>query len=186
MHQFNLILLLAAGQSLISVNSLWLCPSNLPWSNCCNLLFILETWYNNNCAWDSKLQWVKICENFYKFCFGAGFSSGSFKPFRCSCKYPTYSSKDIHIWWVWMDIHFMNLLYADDLVLTTESKEEVTDMFNRWKEGMEYLEGTENKYWKDNINGDWKIRLERGFRKDDGPCRCCEWGVGANSDVYRV
>ena len=29
------------------------------------------------------------------------------------------------------------LLYADDLVLTAESKEEVTDMFNRWKEGME-------------------------------------------------
>ena len=28
------------------------------------------------------------------------------------------------------------VLYADDLVLTTESKEEVTDMFNRWKEGM--------------------------------------------------
>ena len=29
------------------------------------------------------------------------------------------------------------LLYADDLVLTAESKEEVTGMFNRWKEEME-------------------------------------------------
>ena len=29
------------------------------------------------------------------------------------------------------------LLYADDLVLTAESKEEVTDIFNRWQEGME-------------------------------------------------
>ena len=29
------------------------------------------------------------------------------------------------------------LLYADDSILTAESKEEVTNMFNRWKEGME-------------------------------------------------
>ena len=36
-------------------------------------------------------------------------------------------------------------------VLTAESKEEVTDMFNR-KEGME----TVNKHGKDKINGDWK------------------------------
>ena len=28
------------------------------------------------------------------------------------------------------------LLYVDDLVLTAKSKEEVTDKFNRWKEGM--------------------------------------------------
>ena len=31
------------------------------------------------------------------------------------------------------------LLYADDLVLTVESKEEVTDMFNRWKKEMELM-----------------------------------------------
>ena len=30
------------------------------------------------------------------------------------------------------------LLNADDLVLTAESKEEVTDMLNRWKEGMKH------------------------------------------------
>ena len=31
----------------------------------------------------------------------------------------------------------MGLLYADDMVFTAESKEEVTNMFNRWKEEME-------------------------------------------------
>ena len=31
------------------------------------------------------------------------------------------------------------LLYADDLVLTAKSKKEVTDMFNRWKEGMKQM-----------------------------------------------
>ena len=29
------------------------------------------------------------------------------------------------------------LLYADDSVMTADSKEEVVDMFNRWKKGME-------------------------------------------------
>ena len=46
------------------------------------------------------------------------------------------------------------LLYADDLVLTEESKEEVTDMFNRWKKGME--QRVETKYGKTKISGDWK------------------------------
>ena len=41
------------------------------------------------------------------------------------------------------------LLYADDLVLTAEPEEEVTDM-----EGKDEAEGTENKYDKNKINGD--------------------------------
>ena len=45
------------------------------------------------------------------------------------------------------------LLYADDLVLTGESNKEVTDMFNRWKEGMEQRGLKINK---DKINGNWK------------------------------
>ncbi len=47
------------------------------------------------------------------------------------------------------------LLYADDLVLTAESKKEVADMFNRWKEEMKQR-GLKIKQDKDKINGYWK------------------------------
>ena len=47
------------------------------------------------------------------------------------------------------------LFYADALVLTAEAKEEVSDMFNRWKEGVEQR-GLKYIYRKDKTNGDWK------------------------------
>ncbi len=37
-------------------------------------------------------------------------------------------------------VRLVELLYADDLVLTAESEEEVIHMFNRWKEEMEQRE----------------------------------------------
>ncbi len=70
------------------------------------------------------------------------------------------------------------LLYADDLVLTAESEEEVIHMFNRWKEEME--------------QGELKINMEKtklmviGNKARDRihsgrwPCGCCGRGVGAD------
>lgn len=71
------------------------------------------------------------------------------------------------------------LLYANDLELTAESREEVTDMFNRWKEGMEQrglkinmektkLMMTRNEARERILSGKWL-------------CGCCGRGVEANS-----
>ncbi len=76
------------------------------------------------------------------------------------------------------------LLYADDLVLTAESEEEVIHMFNRWKEEIEQrglkinmektkLMVTGNKARDRTHSGRW-------------PCGCCGRRVGANSILCRV
>ena len=70
------------------------------------------------------------------------------------------------------------LLYADDLVLTAESNEEVTDMFNKWKEGMEQrglkinTEKTKSMVTRN--------RTRERIRSGRWPCGCCGRGVGAN------
>ena len=71
------------------------------------------------------------------------------------------------------------LLYADGLVLTAESKEEGTDMFNRWKEGMEQRGLKINtEKTKSMVTGNKaRERLQSGR----WPCGCCGRGVGSNS-----
>ena len=71
------------------------------------------------------------------------------------------------------------LLYADDLVLTAVSKEEVTDMFNTWKEGMEQRGLKINmEKAKSVVIGNMakeRIQSRRWLRG------CCGRAVGANS-----
>ena len=63
------------------------------------------------------------------------------------------------------------LLYADDLVLTAESKEEVTDMFNRWKEGMEQRRLKINtEKTKFMVTGN---KVRKRFQSGRWPCGCC-------------
>ena len=67
------------------------------------------------------------------------------------------------------------LLYADDLVLTAESKEEVTDMFNRWKEEMEQS-GLKINMEKTKLMVTGNKARER-IQSGRWPCGCCggEW-----------
>ena len=71
------------------------------------------------------------------------------------------------------------LLYADDLVLTAETKEEVTTMFNRWKAAME-RRGLKINMSKTMVMTTGK---EAGEVIQSGrwPCGSCGRGVGANS-----
>lgn len=71
------------------------------------------------------------------------------------------------------------LLYADDLVLTAETLEEVRDMFNRWKAGMEQR-GLKINMEKTKLMVSGKpanTRVESGR----WPCSGCGRGVGVNS-----
>ena len=71
------------------------------------------------------------------------------------------------------------LLYADDLVLTAESEEEVKEMFNRWKVGMERrglkINLGKTKFMKTGKEAKEKVQSGRW------PCGCCGRGVGVNS-----
>ena len=72
-----------------------------------------------------------------------------------------------------------DMLYADDLVLTAESKEEVLEQFNRWKSAME------SKGLKVNL-GKTKILVtgkecESVITSGEHPCGVCGRGVGVNS-----
>ena len=72
-----------------------------------------------------------------------------------------------------------DMLYADDLVLTGESKEEVLERFSRWKSAME------SKGLKINI-GKTKILITGKERETivcsgEFPCGVCGRGVGQNS-----
>ena len=75
------------------------------------------------------------------------------------------------------------LLYADDLVLTADSKREVIDMFNNWRGALE------RRGLKVNIS---KTKLmvtgKRGeiLRTGRYPCAVCCEGVGANSILCTV
>ena len=71
------------------------------------------------------------------------------------------------------------LLYADDLVLTAETEEEVKEMFVRWKEGMEQR-GLKINMAKTKIMVSGKAahgKVESGR----WPCASCGRGVGVNS-----
>mgnify|MGYP001793323058 CR=1 FL=1 len=71
------------------------------------------------------------------------------------------------------------LLYDDDLVLTAKSKEEVTDMFNRWKKGMEQSRLKVNtEKTKSIVTGN---RVRERIQSGRWPCGCYGRGVGANS-----
>ena len=75
-------------------------------------------------------------------------------------------------------------LYADDLVLTAESKEEVADMFNRWQEEMEQRGLKINmEKTKLMVTGN---KAREGVQSGRQPCGCCERGVGSNSVVYEL
>ena len=71
------------------------------------------------------------------------------------------------------------LLYADDLVLTAESKEDAIYMFNRWKTEMEQrglkINMEKTKYM---VTGN---RAREAIQSGRWPCGCCGRGVGANS-----
>ena len=72
-----------------------------------------------------------------------------------------------------------DMLYADDLVLTAETKEEVLEQFNRWKSAME------SKGLKVNL-GKTKILVsgkecDSVITSGEYPCGVCGRGVGANS-----
>ena len=71
------------------------------------------------------------------------------------------------------------LLYADDLVLTAETKEEVTRMFNKWKEQME-LRGLKVNLEKTKSMVTGK-RAAEAVQSGRWPCGCCGRGVGSNS-----
>ena len=71
------------------------------------------------------------------------------------------------------------LLYADDLVLTAESEDEVTSMFNRWKEGMEER-GLKVNMDKTKLMATGK-RSTHLVQSGRFPCGCCGKGVGVNS-----
>ena len=71
------------------------------------------------------------------------------------------------------------LLNADALVLTAESKEEVADMFNRWQEEMEQRGLKINmEKTKLMVTGN---KAREGIQSGRWPCGCCGRGVGSNS-----
>ncbi len=71
------------------------------------------------------------------------------------------------------------LAYADDLVLTAETQQKVTEMFEKWKTAMETrglkvnLEKTVGM-----VTGEKKVQVTKTGK---WPCACCGKGVGANS-----
>ena len=77
-----------------------------------------------------------------------------------------------------------DLLYADDLVLTAESKEEVMEMFHRWRSAMERC-GMKINVPKTKllISGKESTTTLRTGRY---PCAICSRGVGANNLVHKL
>ena len=76
------------------------------------------------------------------------------------------------------------LLYADDLVLTAETKEEVTSMFLKWKEAME-IRGLRINMSKTKLMVTGKQMSSR-LQSGRYPCAVCGQGVGANSALCTV
>ena len=75
-------------------------------------------------------------------------------------------------------------LYADDLVLIAESREEVEEKLKRWKEGMEA------KGLKINTNKT-KVMISRAgggsiIAEGEWPCSVCRKGVGRNSIMCKI
>ena len=71
------------------------------------------------------------------------------------------------------------LLYADDLALTGETREEAKEMFVRWKSGME-RRGLKINMEKTKVMVSGRNRQQEE-RRGRFPCGCCGRGVGANS-----
>ena len=70
------------------------------------------------------------------------------------------------------------LLNADGLVLTAKSKQEVTDMFNRWKEGMKHRGVKINtEKTKSVVTGN---KARERIQSGRWSCGCCGRGVGTN------
>ena len=76
------------------------------------------------------------------------------------------------------------LLFADDLALMAESKEQLLVMIERWREGME-RKGLRVNMAKTKV---MKCQLRSGQAEDSGkwPCGVCRKGVGRNSLVCGV
>ena len=72
-----------------------------------------------------------------------------------------------------------DMLYADDLVLTAESKEEVLEQFNSWKSAME-SKGLKVNLSKTKILVTGK-ECESVITSGEYPCGVCGRGVGVNS-----
>ena len=72
-----------------------------------------------------------------------------------------------------------DMLYADDLVLTAETKEEVLEQFNRWKRAME-SKGLKVNLSKTKILVSGK-ECQAVVTSGEYPCGVCGRGVGANS-----
>ena len=72
-----------------------------------------------------------------------------------------------------------DMLYADDLVLTAETKEEVLEQFNRWKSAME-SKGLKVNLSKTKILVSGK-ECESVVTSGEHPCSVCGRGVRANS-----
>ena len=72
-----------------------------------------------------------------------------------------------------------DMLYADDLVLTAETKEEVLEQFNRWKSAME-SRGLKVNLGKTKILVSGK-ECESVVTSGEYPCGVCGRGVGNNS-----
>ena len=71
------------------------------------------------------------------------------------------------------------MLYADDLVLTAKTKEEVIAMFNEWKRQME-TRGLKINMEKTKVMVSGRQPKER-TEQGRYPCGCCGKGVGVNS-----
>ena len=72
----------------------------------------------------------------------------------------------------------LELLYADDLILTAETREEVWEMFNKWKDAME-LRGLRINLSKTKLLVTGKSG--RPIESGNYPCGVCGRGVGRNS-----
>lgn len=71
------------------------------------------------------------------------------------------------------------LLYADDLVITAESKEEMKERFEIWREGME-RRGLKINLGKTKVMVTGREAAEK-VKSGKFPCGCCGKGVGTNS-----
>ena len=76
------------------------------------------------------------------------------------------------------------MLYADDIVLTAETKEGVLEQFNEWRCAME-SKGLKVNLSKTKILVSGK-ECESVVTSGEYPCGVCGRGVGANSFVYRM
>jgi len=75
------------------------------------------------------------------------------------------------------------LLYADDLALMAETKDQLVEKIKRWKQGLEER-GLRVNMGKTKV---LKCRARVGQKEDSGkwPCGVCRKGVGSKLDLLR-